>query len=72
MVVGAAGFYVLFALALVGTTITPYMQFYIQASVVDKGIDREQYRFARIDEIARDRDTAEEVPAQAVAGQTLK
>jgi Mn2+/Fe2+ NRAMP family transporter len=37
------------ALALVGTTITPYMQFYIQASVVDKGIDREQYRFARVD-----------------------
>src|SRR5438132_8616064 len=27
------------ALALVGTTITPYMQFYIQASVVDKGIE---------------------------------
>jgi NRAMP (natural resistance-associated macrophage protein)-like metal ion transporter len=37
------------ALALVGTTITPYMQFYIQASVVDKGIDREQYRFERVD-----------------------
>jgi NRAMP (natural resistance-associated macrophage protein)-like metal ion transporter len=37
------------ALALVGTTITPYMQFYIQASVVDKGIDKEQYRFARVD-----------------------
>ena len=32
-----------------GTTITPYMQFYIQASTVDKGIGREQYRFARID-----------------------
>jgi NRAMP (natural resistance-associated macrophage protein)-like metal ion transporter len=37
------------ALALVGTTITPYMQFYIQASVVDKGIDVEQYRFERVD-----------------------
>src|SRR5438874_1169132 len=37
------------ALALVGTTITPYMQFYIQASVVDKGIDRDQYRFERGD-----------------------
>jgi Mn2+/Fe2+ NRAMP family transporter len=37
------------ALALVGTTITPYMQFYIQASIVDKGIDRDQYRFARVD-----------------------
>jgi NRAMP (natural resistance-associated macrophage protein)-like metal ion transporter len=37
------------ALALVGTTITPYMQFYIQASVVDKGIDPEQYSYARVD-----------------------
>jgi Mn2+/Fe2+ NRAMP family transporter len=37
------------ALALVGTTITPYMQFYIQASTVDKGIGREQYGLARID-----------------------
>jgi Mn2+/Fe2+ NRAMP family transporter len=37
------------ALALVGTTITPYMQFYIQASIVDKGIDPEQYGYARLD-----------------------
>jgi Mn2+/Fe2+ NRAMP family transporter len=37
------------ALALVGTTITPYMQFYIQASIVDKGIDAEQYGYARLD-----------------------
>ena len=32
-----------------GTTITPYMQFYIQASTVDKGIDAKQYGLARID-----------------------
>jgi Mn2+/Fe2+ NRAMP family transporter len=37
------------ALALVGTTITPYMQFYIQASTVDKGIGKEQFGLARID-----------------------
>jgi len=37
------------AVALVGTTITPYMQFYIQASVVDKGINAEQYRYERVD-----------------------
>jgi Mn2+/Fe2+ NRAMP family transporter len=37
------------ALALVGTTITPYMQFYIQASIVDKGVGRDLYRFARVD-----------------------
>jgi Mn2+/Fe2+ NRAMP family transporter len=37
------------ALALVGTTITPYMMFYIQASIVDKGIGRDLYRLARVD-----------------------
>src|SRR5713101_1929100 len=37
------------ALALVGTTITPYMQFYIQASTVDKGIGKDQYHLARVD-----------------------
>ncbi len=37
------------ALALVGTTITPYMQFFLQASIVDKGIDVEAYPLARVD-----------------------
>lgn len=37
------------ALALVGTTVTPYLLFYLQASVVDKGIDRESFASARID-----------------------
>ena len=38
-----------FALALVGTTITPYLLFYMQASVVDKGVGREAARYARLD-----------------------
>ena len=38
-----------FALALVGTTITPYLLFYMQASVVDKGLGREAARYARLD-----------------------
>ena len=38
-----------FALALVGTTITPYLLFYMQASVVDKGVDRQSAAYARID-----------------------
>jgi NRAMP (natural resistance-associated macrophage protein)-like metal ion transporter len=38
-----------FALALVGTTITPYLLFYMQASVVDKGVDRQSAMYARID-----------------------
>ena len=39
----------LMALALVGTTITPYMLFYEQASIVDKGVDRASYGYARVD-----------------------
>ena len=38
-----------FALALVGTTITPYLLFYMQASVVDKGVDRQAAAYARLD-----------------------
>ena len=38
-----------FALALVGTTITPYLLFYMQASVVDKGVDRQSSTYARVD-----------------------
>ncbi|MEP6693558.1 MAG: Nramp family divalent metal transporter [Chloroflexota bacterium] len=38
-----------FALALVGTTITPYLLFYMQASVVDKGTDRQSASYARVD-----------------------
>ena len=38
-----------FALALVGTTITPYLLFYMQASVVDKGVDRQAAAYARVD-----------------------
>lgn len=37
------------ALALVGTTVTPYLLFYVQASVVDKGIDRDSSRYAVVD-----------------------
>ena len=35
----------------VGTTIAPWMQFYQQASVVEKGITRENYAFCRLDVI---------------------
>lgn len=36
-------------IGLVGTTITPYMQFYLQASVVDKGISIKDYKYEKID-----------------------
>ncbi|HSQ24758.1 MAG TPA: Nramp family divalent metal transporter [Pyrinomonadaceae bacterium] len=35
--------------AVIGTTISPYMQVFIQSSVVEKGIRAENYRFTRID-----------------------
>ena len=39
------------AVAIVGTTIAPWMQFYLQSSVVDKGLKVEDYQFARLDVI---------------------
>ncbi len=43
--------YLAMMVGLVGTTIAPWMQFYQQASVVEKGITKEQYAFARLDVI---------------------
>lgn len=39
------------AVGLVGTTIAPWMQFYLQSSVVDKGLKTEDYQYARMDVI---------------------
>ncbi len=39
------------AVGLVGTTIAPWMQFYLQSSVVDKGLKTEDYAYARADVI---------------------
>lgn len=41
--------YLLLAVAIVGTTITPWMQFYLQAAVVDKGLREEELPYARLD-----------------------
>jgi Mn2+/Fe2+ NRAMP family transporter len=38
--------------ALIGTTITPYMQFYVAAAITDKGIGPEDYHTERIDTVA--------------------
>ena len=43
--------YVYMLIGLVGTTISPWMQFYLQASVVEKGVTVRQYRAARWDVI---------------------
>lgn len=36
-------------IALVGTTIAPWMQFYMQASVIEKGLEMKNYKFTLID-----------------------
>ena len=39
------------AVALIGTTITPYMQFYLTSAVVDKGVTPKTYKGERIDTV---------------------
>lgn len=48
---GSKGFLFL-GVALIGTTITPYMQLYVAAAVADKGIGPEDYRYERADSVA--------------------
>ena len=41
--------YVYMTVAVIGTTITPWMQFYLQSSIVEKGITVRQYKASRLD-----------------------
>jgi NRAMP (natural resistance-associated macrophage protein)-like metal ion transporter len=41
--------YLFMVIGLVGTTIAPWMQFYLQASIVEKGVTVKQYRTSRWD-----------------------
>jgi Mn2+/Fe2+ NRAMP family transporter len=41
----------LLAVAVVGTTITPYMQFYLQSAVAEKGIDEEDLAYEQADAV---------------------
>lgn len=43
--------YIIAVLATIGTTITPWGIFYMQASVVDKGVDEQDYGLTKIDVI---------------------
>lgn len=43
--------YIVLVVGLVGTTITPWMQFYLQASIVEKGVGKRQYALSRWDVI---------------------
>jgi len=43
--------FILMIMGIVGTTIAPWMQFYQQSSVVEKGINIKDYKYARLDVI---------------------
>src|SRR6201998_4829425 len=43
--------YVYMVIGLVGTTIAPWMQFYLQSSIVEKGITRRQFKASQLDVI---------------------
>jgi Mn2+/Fe2+ NRAMP family transporter len=44
--------FLLLGVALIGTTITPYMQLYVAAAVADKGVTVDDYHFERLDTVA--------------------
>src|SRR3989339_847787 len=43
--------YAILSIAIIGTTITPWMQFYLQSSIAEKGIRKEAYKASRLDVI---------------------
>jgi NRAMP (natural resistance-associated macrophage protein)-like metal ion transporter len=43
------GAFIVMVVTVIGTTIAPWMQFYQQSSVVDKGLDTKQLNFERVD-----------------------
>jgi NRAMP (natural resistance-associated macrophage protein)-like metal ion transporter len=43
--------YVYMVVGVIGTTITPWMQFYLQSSIVEKGVSIKQYSASRLDVI---------------------
>ena len=45
--------FLLVAVALIGTTITPYIQLYTAGAVVDRGIGPDEYKYERVDAVER-------------------
>jgi len=43
--------YIMLVVGLIGTTIAPWMQFYLQSSIVEKGIKIEEYKYSKLDVI---------------------
>ncbi len=48
----ASSAFVLLGVALIGTTVSPYMQLYAAAGVVDRGVGPDEYPSARLDAVA--------------------
>jgi Mn2+/Fe2+ NRAMP family transporter len=44
--------YLYMVIAVVGTTIAPWMQFYLQSSIVEKGVSKRQYKASKLDVIS--------------------
>src|SRR6201982_3598900 len=44
--------YLYMVIGVVGTTIAPWMQFYLQASIVEKGVTRRQYKASMLDVVS--------------------
>ncbi len=44
--------YLYMVIGVVGTTIAPWMQFYLQSSIVEKGVTKRQYRASQLDVIS--------------------
>jgi NRAMP (natural resistance-associated macrophage protein)-like metal ion transporter len=44
--------YLLTAIGVIGTTISPWMQFYIQSAIVEKGVRMKDYSYSRLDVIS--------------------
>jgi Mn2+/Fe2+ NRAMP family transporter len=44
--------YLYMTVGIVGTTIAPWMQFYLQASIVEKGVTSKQYKASQLDVVA--------------------
>ncbi len=43
--------FIMLSIAIIGTTITPWMQFYLQSSIAEKGIKKRDYRYSKLDVI---------------------
>ena len=48
----ATNSFLVLLVALIGTTITPYMQFYVASAVVDKGVKPDDYKSERLDTVS--------------------